>query len=66
MLLQRRGTSIMDMLILLGIPPAQVELVLVNGEPEDFSRIVQADDRISIYPQFCSLDISPLDRQKHA
>ncbi len=56
----------MDMLELLGVPPAQVELVLVNGEPGDFSCIVQAGDRISVYPEFCSLDISPLGRQKHA
>jgi hypothetical protein len=65
MLLQRRGSSIMDILELLGIPPAQVELVLVNGEPEDFSCIVQVGDRVSIYPEFCSLDIAPLGRQKH-
>ncbi len=56
----------MDMLELLGVPPVQVELVLVNGEPGDFSCIVQAGDRISVYPEFCSLDISPLGRQKHA
>ena len=56
----------MDMLELLGIPPAQVDLILVNGEPADFSRIVQANERVSIYPEFCSLDISPMGRLKHA
>jgi uncharacterized protein len=66
MLLQRRGSSVMDILAILGIPPARVELVLVNGEPEDFSCIVRAGDRISVYPEFCSLDISPMGRQKHA
>lgn len=65
-LLQRKGSTIIDMLEMLGIPPAQVDLVLVNGEPVDFSRVVQTDDRVTIYPEFCSLDIPALGRQKRA
>jgi uncharacterized protein with PIN domain len=39
-----------------------VDIILVNGESVDFSCIVQDGDRISVYPVFESLDVSPLVR----
>ena len=42
-----------------GIPHTEVELVLVNGESSDFSRLVRDGDRVAVYPVFESLDISP-------
>jgi uncharacterized protein len=45
----------------LGVPFNIVDLILVNGEPVDFSHVLQANDRISIYPQFHTIDISPLN-----
>lgn len=44
----------------LGVPHTEVDLVLVNGESVYFSRRLDDGDRISVYPQFESLDISPL------
>lgn len=45
----------------LGVPFTVVDLILVNGRPVDFSYMVQANDRISVYPQFHTIDISPLN-----
>jgi len=46
----------------LGIPPDEVDLVLVNGESVPFGHIIHDGDMISIYPIFESLDISGLTR----
>ncbi len=55
-------TSIKDMIESLGVPHTEVEVILVNDSPVDFSYIVQDGDRISVYPIFESFDISPLVR----
>ncbi len=52
--------SIKHMIESLGVTHTEVDLILVNGEPVDFSYIVQDGDRISVYPVFESLDISPV------
>ncbi|WP_305906620.1 Mut7-C RNAse domain-containing protein [Methylomarinum sp. Ch1-1] len=57
-----RNASVKDVIESLGVPHTEVELILVNGVSVDFSYAVQDNDRISIYPQFESLDISPLLR----
>lgn len=46
----------------LGVPHTEVDLILVDGEPVDFSYIVQNGDRISVYPVFEAVDITPLVR----
>lgn len=35
-----------------GVPHTEVELILANGLPVDFSYLVQPDDLISVYPAF--------------
>ena len=52
------STTVEQAIYLLGVPPEEVDLVLVNGESVPFSHIAQDGDRISIYPIFESLDIS--------
>jgi uncharacterized protein with PIN domain/sulfur carrier protein ThiS len=54
--------SVKDMIESLGVPHTEVEVILVNDSPVDFSYIVQDGDRISVYPIFESFDISPLVR----
>ncbi|HLE29671.1 MAG TPA: Mut7-C RNAse domain-containing protein [Anaerolineales bacterium] len=54
--------SIKDMIESLGVPHTEVDLILVNGLSVDFAYIVQADDRVSVYPVFEALDITPLVR----
>ena len=39
------------------MPHTEVELILGNGQPQSFSYLVQAGDRISVYPAFSVLDI---------
>jgi len=46
----------------LGVPHTEVELVLVNGESADFSRLLNEGDRVAVYPKFESLDVTPLLR----
>lgn len=46
----------------LGVPHTEVELILVNGESVDFTHMLNDGDRVSVYPQFESLDIRPLLR----
>lgn len=51
--------SVMDMIESFGIPHPEVELILVNGQTVDFGYLVQDGDRISVYPMFESVDITP-------
>jgi uncharacterized protein len=46
----------------MGVPHTEIELILVNGRSVDFSYIIGDGDRISVYPQFESLDVGPLLR----
>jgi len=57
-----RRTSVKDLIESFGVPHTEVEIILVNGRSVDFSYIVQPGDRISVYPVFESLDITPLMR----
>ncbi|MDH3310776.1 MAG: Mut7-C ubiquitin/RNAse domain-containing protein [Gammaproteobacteria bacterium] len=57
-----RRTSVKDLIESFGVPHTEVEVILANGQSVDFSYIVQDGDRISVYPVFESLDISPLIR----
>ena len=43
-----------------GVPPAEVDLVLVNGRSVGLSHRVAAGDRVSVFPVFETLDVSPL------
>ncbi len=52
--------SVKDLVESIGVPHTEIDLVIVNGESVDFNYPVQAGDRISVYPVFESLDISPL------
>jgi uncharacterized protein with PIN domain len=54
--------SVKDMIEALGVPHTEVDLVLVNGEPIDFTYLVQDGDHISVYPVFESFDITPVLR----
>ncbi len=51
-------TSVKDMIESLGVPHAEIDLILVNGKSVDFSYLVNDNDEISVYPVFESLDIS--------
>ena len=69
---QRRGerfthryagrVSVKDMIESLGVPHTEVDLILVNGESVDFSRLVENGDIVSVYPVFEAIDISAVLR----
>ncbi|MEN8180344.1 MAG: Mut7-C RNAse domain-containing protein [Pseudomonadota bacterium] len=44
----------------LGVPHTEVEVVLVNGVSVDLEHSLRDGDRVSVYPVFESLDITPL------
>jgi sulfur carrier protein ThiS len=46
----------------LGVPPAEVDLLLVNGRPVGLDDVVQEGDRISVYPVFERLNIKGVSR----
>ncbi len=46
----------------MGVPHAEVDLILANGNSVDFSYIVNDGDRFSVYPVFESMDISGVTR----
>jgi len=61
--LSLKGPTTIDKAICsLGVPPEEVDLVLVNSESVPFDHIIAEGDRISIYPIFESLDISNVTR----
>lgn len=44
-----------------GIPHTEVDLILINGDSAPFQEKVNHNDRISVYPVFESMDISPVN-----
>lgn len=57
-----RAATVKHMIEALGVPHTEVELILVNGESAPFDHIIEDGDRVAVYPQFESLDITPLLR----
>ena len=51
-----------DVIESLGVPHTEVDLILVNGASVGFDYLVRDGDRVSVYPVFESLDITPLVR----
>jgi hypothetical protein len=54
--------SVKDMIEAIGVPHAEVDLILVNGESSDFTRLIRNGDRVAVYPVFESIDITPVLR----
>lgn len=54
--------SVKDAIEALGVPHPEVDVILVNGESQDFGYRVGPDDDVSIYPVFRTLDVAGLRR----
>ena len=54
--------AVKDVIEALGVPHTEVDLVLVDGVSVDFNYHLKNGDRVSVYPVFESLDISPAIR----
>lgn len=46
------------------VPHTEVDLILINGEPANFSKKMSDGDRVAVYPVFETFDIGPL-KNKH-
>jgi uncharacterized protein len=57
-----RAATTKHMIEALGVPHTEVELILVNGESVGFERVLEDGDRVSVYPKFEALDVTPLLR----
>jgi hypothetical protein len=60
------GGAVKDFVESFGVPHTEVDLVLANGIPVNFSYPVRNGDRVSVYPVFESLDISSISRCRPA
>lgn len=56
------ASSVKDLIKSLGVPPTEVDLILVNGQSVSFAYTPQNGDRISIFPVFETFDISKITR----
>jgi uncharacterized protein with PIN domain len=54
--------AVRDLIEATGVPHSEVDLILANGESVDFGYQVRDGDRISVYPVFETLDITPVLR----
>jgi len=51
-----------DLIAALGVPPEEVDLLLVDGESSVLERRLTGGERIAVYPIFERLDISSVTR----
>jgi uncharacterized protein len=58
----RPHQTVKDVLEALGIPHTEVDLILVNGNVEDFAHRPASGDRIAAYPMFETLDVGSTAR----
>src|SRR5258708_36114537 len=58
----RTHQTVKDVLEAMGIPHTEVDLILVNGNAEDFAHRPTSGDRIAAYPLFEALDIGSTAR----
>lgn len=55
-----RAATAKHMIEALGVPHTEVALLLINGVPAPFERLLQDGDRVAVYPRFASFDIGAL------
>jgi hypothetical protein len=49
-----------ELIAALGVPAAEVDLMLVDGESADFERRLTGGERVAVYPIFERFDITPM------
>ncbi|WP_151636939.1 Mut7-C RNAse domain-containing protein [Noviherbaspirillum aerium] len=61
-----RDASVKHMIEALGVPHTEVDLILVDGVSVDFTHRLQDGQRVSVYPVFHNIDVTPLVRLRPA
>jgi hypothetical protein len=51
-----------ELIAALGVPAAEVDLILVDGESADFEHRLTGGERVAVYPIFERFDITPTVR----
>lgn len=54
-----QAATVKHMIEALGVPHTEVELILVNGAPAGFERMMEDGDRVAVYPRFVVLGFPP-------
>jgi uncharacterized protein with PIN domain len=49
--------SVKDLIEAVGVPHPEIDVILVNGEPATFGRLIGEGDRVTAYPAFARLPI---------
>jgi len=57
--------TVKDLIESQGVPHTEIDLILINGHPVNFSQIVNESDDISVYPVFENFNISGLTPLKN-
>lgn len=57
--------SVKDAIESMGVPHVEIDLILVNGESVGFSYNLENGDKVSVYPVFEALDITPVVRLRN-
>lgn len=57
-----RPRSVKDAIESCGVPHTEVDLVLLNGASAAFTHLVEAGDRLAVYPPFTNFDVPTLVR----
>lgn len=55
-------TSVKDLIEGCGVPHTEVDVILINTKPGDFSHKIEGGEQVSIYPFFSSVDIDESTR----
>lgn len=58
----RGRPAVKDAIEAQGVPHPEVALILVNGDAVDFSHQLSGGERVSVYPEFSTLNPEPLKR----
>jgi uncharacterized protein with PIN domain len=62
----RPHQTVKDVVEAMGVPHTEVDVILVNGDPQDFAWRPAFGDRIAGYPRFEALDVGPVARLRPA
>jgi hypothetical protein len=53
----KSGDTVKDSIEAIGVVHPEVNLILANNTPVGFSYLLQPNDRIAVYPEFCNIEL---------